>query len=70
MQKGKGYRIYYLNFSWKVLYDLRDVRHGFDDATMWHDDDDIYVYVLYDDSHKGFHLGFIDFHSCFTMMVT
>ena len=30
----------------------------------------INIYVLYDDSHEGFHPSFIGFHPCFTVMVT
>ena len=64
------YRIYCLNYLWKVLHDLRDIWHGFDDAMTRHGYVDIYIYVLYDDSHEGFHLDFTGFHLCFTVMVT
>ena len=39
----------------------------FDDATMWHDYDDLYIYmyVLYDNLYEGFQLSFIGLHPRF-----
>ena len=61
MQKGKVYRMYCLNSLWMVYmihenYDLvlKTPQCG---MIML-----IYIYVLYDDSYEGFHLGFTGFH--------
>ena len=32
---------------------------------MWHDYDDLYIYVLYDDLYEGFHLSFRGLHPGF-----
>ena len=42
------------------FYDSRDLWPDFDDATMWHNYIDIYV--LFDESYKGFYLGSTSFH--------